>query len=85
MTGLTKEQLEYLFREYHKEIADDHLYDAWRVLAWYTGWGMTLAGEAYRINREDGAFAFWRDAPYIEMTEEQYRKLIGEEEEANEV
>ncbi|KKN47915.1 hypothetical protein LCGC14_0658140 [marine sediment metagenome] len=80
-TGLTTEQLEYLFREYIKEVHDEHLYDAARQLAWYTGFGITLKGEVYEIDRKDGAYSFWWDKPYAEMTEEQYRKLIGEEKE----
>lgn len=79
MTGLTKEQLEYLFREYVKEVRDDHLYDASRTLSWYTGYFMTLGGDVVKIDREDGAYAFWREKSYVEMTEEEYRKLIGEE------
>ena len=74
---MNKEQLEYLFREYVKEVRDDHLYDAARQLAWYTGFGMTLGGDVYEIDRSDGAYAFWRDKPYIEMTEKEYRELIG--------
>ncbi len=80
MTGLTNEQLEYLFREYFKEVHDEHLYDAARQLAWYTGFVMhPLTGEVSEIDRKDGAYAMWRDKPYVKMTKERYRKLIGEE------
>ena len=84
MRGLTKEQLEYLFTKYVREVHDEHLYDAERQLAWYTGFGITLMGEVYEIDRSDGAYSFWRDMPYTKITEEEYRKLIGVEKEEDE-
>ena len=81
MKGLTKEQLEYLFRKYVREVHDEHLYDAERQLAWYTGFGMTLKGEVYEIDRSDGAYAPWWETPFADITEEEYRKLIGQEKE----
>lgn len=59
-----------------EEILDEHYYDAMREFAWYTGWWLDLH-EAEKIDREDGAFTVYRDKPFIEMTEEEFKELVG--------
>jgi hypothetical protein len=73
---MNEAELRYLFKEFLKEVEEEHLYDAWRTLAWYTGYwydGIDITP----INREDGRFSFWKDKPYIEMTEEEFADLVG--------
>ena len=73
--------LKYLFRTIIQEILNDHTYDAMRYLYWYTGWCVTIADEVKKINRDSGVYACWKDEPYIEMTEEEFKELIGHRDE----
>lgn len=78
--GLTLEQLEYLLGKIIGEVFDGHFHDAVRELFWYTGYGVNLKGDVYHIDRTDGAYSFWKDEPYVEITMDEYKKLIGWEE-----
>lgn len=78
--GISEAQLRQLFAKVMYEIRDDHYYDAMREIYWFTGWEVVGFGDVQRISREDGAFAMWRDKPFIEMSEEEFRELMSFEE-----
>ncbi len=74
---LNEAQLRFLFREMMTEILDEHYYDAMRQLYWYTGWMIIGFGDVVKIDRKDGRFAPWWKEPYVEISEEEFRSLVG--------
>jgi len=77
---MNETELRFLFKKMMAEFLDEHFYDAMREFAWYTGW-WPGPGPLEKVDRKDGALVIYSDEPFIEMTEEEIRDLLGIEEE----
>jgi len=74
--GISEAQLRYLFKKMIYEFLDEHFYDAKREFAWYTGWWPSLH-EPEEVDRKDGAIVIYSDEPFIKVSEEAIRELLG--------